>query len=135
MVRCRGDCGRGDCRDHRQAVVGRPRAGVRRREPHDRAQGEADDTKFSAGPEGAHPVVFRFNKFWGNLSITVHGRPVVRDLRMFSVKLTKTYTFPVGDTDQHVVRIDKDRAVFLAGARPQPVRAYVNDALVAEGSA
>ncbi len=40
--------------------------------------------------------MFRFNKFWGNLAITVDGRPVVRDCRMFSVKLTKTYRFTVG---------------------------------------
>jgi len=80
-------------------------------------------------------VVFRFDTFWGNLSITVDGRPVVQDLRLFSVELMKTYRFSVGAEELHEVRIEKDRHALLAGARPQPVRAYVDDVLTAEGVA
>ena len=36
---------------------------------------------FMVGQRERHRVVFRFDKFWGNLSITVDGRPVVRDFR------------------------------------------------------
>ena len=82
-----------------------------------------------------HHVVFRFDKFWGTLSITVDGRPVVRDLRVFSIKLTKTYRFSVGTVELHEVRIEKDRPLIGAGARSQPVRAYVDDVLAATGVA
>lgn len=87
------------------------------------------------GHQEKHRVVFRFDKFWGNLSITVDGSPVVRDLRMFSVKLTKTYQFAVGTFELHRVRIEKDRSLVLAGLRAQRVRAYVDDVLSAESNA
>ena len=90
---------------------------------------------FNLGREEQHRVVFRFNKFWGNLSITVDDSPVVRDLRMVSVKLTKTYRFSVGTAELHEVRIEKDRKMLVAGGRSQAVRAYVDDILTAEGVA
>lgn len=90
---------------------------------------------FTVGRSEEHAVVFTFDKFWGTLSVTVDGRSVVRDLRTLSVSLTKTYAFDVGLDEVHHVRIDKHRAAALAGFRPQPVRAYVDDALVAEGVA
>lgn len=90
---------------------------------------------FSVGHDEVHRVVFRFNKFWGNLSITVDERPVVRDVRMFSVRLTKTYRFSVGTNELHEVRIEKDRKALLAGGRSQPVRAFVDDVLIAKGVA
>lgn len=91
--------------------------------------------EFDVGHQEKHGVVFSFNKFWGNLSITVDGSPAVRDLRTFSVSLTKTSRLTIGDQEIHKVRIEKDRALLLAGARRQPVRAYVDDVLVAEGAA
>jgi len=90
---------------------------------------------FEVGQHELHQVVFRFDKFWGTLSVTVDGRPVKRDLRMFSVTLTKTYHFKVGDREVHDVRIEKDRELVLAGARPQPIRAYVDNVIVAEAVA
>lgn len=91
--------------------------------------------RFEVGRDERHVVVFRFNKFWGNLSITVDDAIVVRDFRLVSVKLTKSYTFTVGVHERHAVRIDKTRAVAFAGLRPQPVNAYVDGILVAEGTA
>ena len=91
--------------------------------------------EFEVGQAEKHRVVFSFNKFWGNLAITVDGSPVVRDLRTFSVSLTKTYELTIGDRETHEVRIEKDRALVLAGARRQPIRAYVDDVLTAEGVA
>lgn len=84
------------------------------------------------GQHERHQVEFWFDKFWGDLSITVDGKPVVRDLRLLSVKLTKTYDLTVGDREVHDVRIEKDRALMFAGARAQPVRAYVDGVLAAE---
>ena len=47
----------------------------------------------------------------------------------------KTYEFAVGSTERHQVRIEKHRARVLAGSRPQPVYAYVDGLLTAEGIA
>ena len=41
--------------------------------------------EFEVGQQEKHRVHFSFNKFWGNLAVTVDGSPVVRDLRTFSV--------------------------------------------------
>jgi hypothetical protein len=90
---------------------------------------------FEVGHGERHLVIFRYNKFWGNLAVTVDGRAAVRDVRLFSVKLTKTYRFRVGSAEVHDVRIEKDRKTLLAGVRAQPVRAYVDDVLAAEGTA
>ena len=91
--------------------------------------------EFDVGDQEQHHVVFSFNKFWGSLAITVDGSPAVRDLRILSLRLTKTYNFTVGSQEVHAVRVEKDRALFLAGARRQPIRAYVDDVLEAEGAA
>jgi len=90
---------------------------------------------FNVGSAELHHVTFNFDKFWGGLSIEVDGTRVVGDLRLFSVNLVKTYEFTVGTAERHTVRIDKHRAVFFAGFRPQPVRAYVDGQLVAESVA
>ena len=82
-----------------------------------------------------HEVVFEFDKFWGKLVITVDGVPVVKDLRLASLDLAKTYSFEVGTTESHQVVIEKRRERFFAGFRPQTVRAFVDGALVAEGVA
>lgn len=87
---------------------------------------------FRVGTAETHDVVFSFDKFWGNLAITVDSVPAVRDLRTVSVSLTKIYCLSVGVRERHEVRIEKDRALLLAGARPQPVRAYVDGVLAAE---
>ena len=90
---------------------------------------------FPVGRAEQHAVVFTFDKFWGTLSVTVDGSPVVRDLRTVSGSLTKTYALDVGVGEVHHVRIDKHRAAVLAWLRPQPVRAYVDDRLVGAGVA
>jgi len=91
--------------------------------------------EFDVGVGERHRVVFSFNKAIGNLSITVDGTPVVGDFRFASVSTVKTYEFVVGDREKHTVRIDKHRATLFAGFRPQPVYAYVDGVLVAEGVA
>jgi len=87
---------------------------------------------FDVGQGERHRVTFSFNKFWGTLLITVDGQPVVKDLRTASLRLVKTYQFPVGMREQHTVRIDKERKLLFAGFRPQRCRAYVDGQLVAE---
>ncbi|THE08176.1 hypothetical protein E1I21_04160 [Microbacterium oleivorans] len=46
-----------------------------------------------------------------------------------------TWAFFVGHQERHSVRIEKHRTVFFAGFRPQPVYAFIDDVLVAQGVA
>ncbi len=91
--------------------------------------------RFVVGQAEPHDLTFRFNKFWGNLSIAVDGDVVRRDFRLFSVRLVKRYELSVGNAERHQVVIEKHRELVLAGLRPQPVRAFVDGQLVAEGIA
>lgn len=90
---------------------------------------------FDVGNAEKHHVMFRFNKFWGTVDLDVDDEPVIRDMRVFSVSRTRKYSVSVGTAERHQIRIEKDRYLVFAGARPQPVRAYVDDILVAEGVA
>lgn len=90
---------------------------------------------FDVGSAERHQVLFAFDKTWGRLTITVDGVSVVDEVRLASLSLTKVYEFTVGTNEQHVVRIEKKRALFLAGFRPQPVTAYVDGVAVAHGTA
>ncbi|WP_041840915.1 hypothetical protein [Actinoplanes friuliensis] len=90
---------------------------------------------FDVGVNERHQVVFSFDKFWGALSIKVDGVNVVRTVRLASVDRVKAYDFVVGTQEQHHVRIEKHREVLFAGFRPQPVYAFVDGNLVAQGVA
>ena len=87
---------------------------------------------FQVGEGEKHQVTFHFNQLVGNLKITVDQKPVVRDFRIASLKLVKTYAFPVGNAERHNVRIEKERKLLLAGFRKQRYRVFVDDALVQE---
>lgn len=90
---------------------------------------------FPVGSAEKHTVVFSFDKFWGRLTITVDGQSVVDTVRLFSASTVKTYAFEVGQQERYAVRVEKHRATFFAGFRPQPVYAFVDDVLVAQGVA
>ena len=90
---------------------------------------------FEVGVDEKHTVFFSFDKFWGGLTIAVDGNSVVNTTQMFGLNLVSSWSFPVGTTEVHTVQIDKHRAVAFAGFRPQPVYAYVDGVLVAQGVA
>ena len=96
---------------------------------------QAMELGFDVGSAEKHRVVFRFSKFWGTVNLDVDDEPVVREIRIFSINLTKKYVVSVGTVERHEIRIEKDRSVVFAGARRQPVRAYVDNILVAEAVA
>jgi len=93
------------------------------------------DLVFDVGVQERHRVQFSFDKFWGNMSITVDGIKLTSELHLLSVSLVKKYEFVVGIHEKHNVRIEKHRKVLFAGFRDQPVYAYVDDQLVAQGVA
>ncbi len=90
---------------------------------------------FEVGVDEKHTVMFSFDKFWGGLTITVDGNSVISDVQIFGVNLVSSWQFYVGATEVHHVQIDKHRELFFAGFRPQPVYAYVDGQLVAQGVA
>jgi hypothetical protein len=92
---------------------------------------------FRVGKNEQHQVDFSFDQMIGNLEIRVDGQPVVKDFRMFSLRLTKRYQFTVGNDERHDVIIEKKRKLFLAGLRPQQYRIFIDGELVQtyEGSA
>jgi hypothetical protein len=87
---------------------------------------------FEVGTEERHVVEFDFDSMWGNLSIKVDGQRVVSDFRSFSLRLTVSHTFNVGVREQHAVRIEKERKLFLAGLRKQKYRVFVDHQLIRE---
>ncbi len=93
------------------------------------------ELNFEVGSVERHYVVFRFNKFWGTVNIDVDHELAFRDVGIFSIRLTKKYFVSVGAAERHAIRIEKDRALAFAWVRRQPVRAYVDNILVAEAVA
>ena len=85
---------------------------------------------FDVGFHEQHRVDFSFDQFVGNLEIKVDGEPLVKDFRMFSLRLTKRYEFTVGHNEQHQVAIEKKRKLFLAGLRPQQYKVFIDGRLV-----
>lgn len=87
---------------------------------------------FDVGSKEKHEVVYSFDKMWGRLTITVDGTTVIDTVRFASLSLVKRWEFLVGTKEQHVVRIEKRRALFFSGFRPQPVFAYIDGELAAQ---
>ncbi|WP_420843180.1 hypothetical protein [Cryptosporangium phraense] len=90
---------------------------------------------FEVGQTERHQVTFSFNRFWGGLSIKVDGVSIVKTVSFASVGLVRHWDFVVGQHEQHQVRIEKHRELAFAGFRPQPVYAFVDGQLVAQGVA
>ena len=87
------------------------------------------DFAFEVGDVEKHTVAFHFNQFWGNLKITVDGRTVKRDFRVWSFTLVKRYTIAVGESELHHVVIEKERKLLLAPIRPTEYRILVDGRL------
>lgn len=85
---------------------------------------------FMVGVREQHRVDFSFDQFAGNLEILVDGRRLIKDFRMLSLKLTKRYEFTVGVEEQHLIAIEKERKLLLAGFRPQKYRIFIDGRLV-----
>ncbi|WP_243346642.1 hypothetical protein [Parabacteroides sp. FAFU027] len=74
-------------------------------------------------------IFFSFNKFWGNLKISVNGKTIIRDLRTASADLVKSYEFKVGVKEIHNIRIEKIRPLLFAGLRTNDYKVYVDGEL------
>lgn len=67
-------------------------------------------------------IFFSFNKFWGNIKISVNNKTIIRDIIMFSTSLVKPYEFKVGEKEIHNIIIEKIRPLAFAGMRSNDYR-------------
>ena len=70
---------------------------------------------FVVGVNKQHRIDFSFDQFVGHLEIKVDGQTVIKDFRIFSLKLTMRYELTVGTSEQHSLVIEKKRKLFFAG--------------------
>jgi len=77
------------------------------------------------GRQEKHLVEFNFSQLLGQMVIKVNHREVKRNTRLFNEPLKETHAIQIGDADQLVVRIEKERKM-LFGER---YRVFLNDRL------
>lgn len=87
---------------------------------------------FEVGNYEKHIVMLNYEQMIGLLTIHIDGREVVKELRLFSLSLVKSYEFMVGAHERHHVRIEKERKLFLAGLRNQKYRVFLDGQLIRE---
>ena len=86
--------------------------------------------KVNIGHAESHLLEFSYNQVLGNLVIRIDGKVAKRDFRFLSLFLVKSYELKVGITEKLVVRIEKERKLFLSFLRPQKYRVFVDGELV-----
>jgi hypothetical protein len=69
---------------------------------------------------------YQFNQLLGSLLIKVNDKPVKKLVRLINEPITEVHVFLVGEHDQAIVRIEKERKQLL-GSRN---RLYVNNRLM-----
>ena len=89
---------------------------------------------FPVGESERHTVHFSFDQNWGWLTISVDAKPVIRDWRLISFRLTKVYRFTVGDKEPHDVVIAKERKLVGAPFRTQTCRVFIDGTAAGEYS-
>jgi hypothetical protein len=88
--------------------------------------------ELEVGEVELHRVHFLFDQFWGPVRISVDGKRVVRDFRLFTLSTTKRYRFTVGEQEPHDVVIEQIRSLVAAGFRSQVARVFVDGRLAGE---
>ena len=111
---------------------------------------------FEFGDAERHVVDFTWGAMLGTLRIKIDGVVVARrgiqlesptnyngrldpgaqhfDWGPLKIGLVQTWTFQVGDQEKHLVRIEQERPMYLAGARPKAYRVFVDNQLSMERS-
>lgn len=81
---------------------------------------------FEIGEVEKHSVEFDFNQLLGRTRIRVDGREIQRNRRLFSEPLHQDYEFSVGEKDDFVVRIEKERGIIFSSK----YRVFINRRLL-----
>jgi hypothetical protein len=85
-----------------------------------------DDFWFDVGQQERHRVEFSFNRWWGGLKIKVDEAVVVSERLMFSFRMLRRFEFTVGQTEKHLVLIEKKRAALFGGILPSTYRVFID---------
>jgi hypothetical protein len=72
-----------------------------------------------------HLIEFDFNQLLGELRIRVNKQEVTHNVRLFDEPLAETHTLNVGQREDLVVRIEKERKLLFG----QKCRVFLNDRL------
>ncbi|HEY7916591.1 MAG TPA: hypothetical protein VIC86_06360 [Acidimicrobiales bacterium] len=78
------------------------------------------------GTAEKHDVHLHFNQWFGQVRIAVDGEDAAGDWRLFTLRTTRRYEFPVGQEERHDVVIEKERKGILGGFRDQTCRVLVD---------
>jgi hypothetical protein len=92
----------------------------------------AVDFTIEIGTTETHAVHLHFNHWFGQVHITVDGEDAASRWRMFTIRTTQRFEFPVGKQEHHDVVIEKTRQSVLGGFRSQTCRVMVDNQIVAE---
>jgi len=110
---------------------------------------------FEVGDAEKHTVDFFWNQMNGVLEIKINGEIVQKgsitlfsptnltgnldvpatekwNLHGYEIQLIEKWNFEVGIIEKRFVKIEKERAKWLAGFRPHKYRVYVDDHLIKE---
>ena len=90
--------------------------------------------KFSAevGTSEIHTIDFQFNQIWKSLRIAVDGKPIAKKSMNLSFHENKEYTFKVGNTETHEVKIELKKSLFPVGYSECTVWVYVDGEKIKE---
>jgi hypothetical protein len=88
--------------------------------------------EFDVGSSEKHHVSFAWGQAWGEASVNVDGREVLREKHPFGIKKIRRYEVPVGDSEVHSVVIEKQKPVLAGGVRKQTFRVLVDGDLLGE---
>lgn len=110
---------------------------------------------FVVGEAEKNTVDFSWSQMIGVLEIKVNGEIVQKGgIKLFSstnltghldvpeaekwnvhwceIQLVEKWDFKIGGTEKHLVRIEKERAKWFAGFRPQKYRVFIDNYLIKE---
>lgn len=85
-----------------------------------------NEFEFEVGEGERHSVRYRFNQTLGGLRIWVDDRLVLHRVKLFSLRTTERYVFPVGTDERHTVAIEQSRPRVVGGLRTQTCTTFVD---------
>lgn len=88
--------------------------------------------EFEVGTAEKTTIRFCYNRLLCMVSIFVNGRRILRDFRLYSRQLVTSWDFIAGNAEQHRIRIEKVRPLYLSGLRSDTYKAYANGRKVME---
>lgn len=91
------------------------------------------ELQFAVGNEERHELVYSWDQMWGRESLTLDGVPIIKSVRILSFNLVHSLDANVGESEKHLVHVEKRRALLFSGFRPQVVTAWVDGVQVAAG--